>query len=160
MCSFVLSAGYNEGRGSSAVFNVHLWVAASHYMLHHTPRRARDSNSCTVLFAPPPCCSPCPAQCLLRYSMTTAAADHLILLANENGGGFNVQPGQQQAGGTVESTRLQPAGICRDTTGCCRMHTQGRGTLKTRGFVLLESQLRSVWDLDCFPSSCLSLIII
>lgn len=45
---------------------------------------------------------PCFGQCLLRYSMTTAASAHLVVLANENGGGFNVQPGQQQAGGTVE----------------------------------------------------------
>lgn len=36
--------------------------------------------------------------------MTTAALVHLAVLANENGGGFNVQPGQQQAGGTVEWT--------------------------------------------------------
>lgn len=38
--------------------------------------------------------------------MTTAVSVHLVVLANENGGGFNVQPGQQQAGGTAEwSTR-------------------------------------------------------
>lgn len=34
--------------------------------------------------------------------MTTAVTAHLIVLANENGGGFNVRPGQQQAGGTVK----------------------------------------------------------
>lgn len=34
--------------------------------------------------------------------MTTAVSAHLVVLANENGGGFDVQPGQQQAGGTVE----------------------------------------------------------
>lgn len=36
--------------------------------------------------------------------MNTAASAHLVVLANENGGGFNVQPGQQQAGGTVQQT--------------------------------------------------------
>lgn len=35
--------------------------------------------------------------------MTTAVSAHLVVLANENGGGFNVQPGQQQAGGKVET---------------------------------------------------------
>lgn len=45
---------------------------------------------------------PCFGRCLLLCSMTTAVTAHLVVLANENGGGFNVRPGQQQAGGTVK----------------------------------------------------------
>lgn len=49
-------------------------------------------------------CSPVLANAGCSYSMTTAASAHLVLLlANENGGGFSVQPGQQQAGGTAHS---------------------------------------------------------
>lgn len=45
---------------------------------------------------------PCFGRCLLLCSMTTAVTAHLVVLANENGGGFNVRPGQQQVGGTVK----------------------------------------------------------
>lgn len=47
--------------------------------------------------------------------MTTEALVHLAVLANENGGGFNVQPGQQQAGGAVESAH---------THTMCTVHLQ------------------------------------
>lgn len=39
--------------------------------------------------------------------MNTEVSAHLLVLANENGGGFNVQPGQQQAGGKVEVNLIQ-----------------------------------------------------
>lgn len=70
--------------------------------------------------------SPGFGQCLLRYSMTTAASAHLVVLANENGGGFDVQPGQQQAGGTVQhrhgTVMLQTHITAADTT-YTHMHT-------------------------------------
>jgi hypothetical protein len=50
---------------------------------------------------------------LLYYSMNTAVSAHLVILANENGRGFNVQPGQQQAGGKVCGGRL-----------CARLHVR------------------------------------
>lgn len=45
--------------------------------------------------------------------MTTAALVHLAVLANENGGGFNVQPGQQQAGGAAESAHTRTVSVHR-----------------------------------------------
>lgn len=68
----------------------------------------------------PSCCSLVLANALVRYSMTTAVSAHLVVLANENGGGFNVQPGQQQAGGTVQQSHkivmLQRCTTPADTT--------------------------------------------
>lgn len=71
---------------------------------------------------------PCFGRCLLLCSMTTAVTAHLVVLANENGGGFNVQPGQQQAGGRVEQsysvfpvtlqTHMRCGGCCTTASAC------------------------------------------
>lgn len=66
---------------------------------------------CVVVYFPPPAAALCSGQCFLRYSMTTAVSAHLVILANENGGGFNVQHGQQQAGGTVGNRNVAVASL-------------------------------------------------
>lgn len=66
---------------------------------------------CVVVYFPPPAAALCSGQCFLRYSMTTAVSAHLVILANENGGGFNVQHGQQQAGGTVGNRNAAVASL-------------------------------------------------
>ncbi|KAG8008715.1 Ataxin-7-like protein 3, partial [Nibea albiflora] len=49
--------------------------------------------------------------------MTTAPSAHLVVLANENGGGFNVQPGQQQAGGIYKAGQDHSVIIVQEALG-------------------------------------------
>lgn len=67
----------------------------------------------------------CFGRCLLRYSMTTAVSAHLVVLANENGGGFNVQPGQQQAGGNIRARPQDDNST--NGFGECILYLQTRG---------------------------------
>lgn len=57
--------------------------------------------------------------------MTTAVSAHLVVLANENGGGFNVQPGQQQAGGNIRARPQEDNST--NGFGDCILYLQTRG---------------------------------
>lgn len=87
------------GRLSAATLSVCLGVAASFSASGVVQPLFSACDAGVVDQTLPLLLQPCFGRWLLLCSMTTAATAHLVVLANENGG-FNVRPGQQQAGGT------------------------------------------------------------